>query len=227
MEHKIYKSIVEETNTKGEVIIAINAIGNIDKQNDRSMSGSFNKTISEGLKNIFWYKNHDSNEVLGVPKRLWEDNIYLNAQAKFNLDKEFSRNMYSDYKFFQENGQTIKHSVGVTAIKFDMNKDIRDVKEWKLWEFSSLTKWPANDETPTHSIKSFDEIELNEILKNIETYLTWISQKGIHTDEHILQVEKFDQQIKTIISGLPLKAQAETEPLKALNLDYLINNFKL
>lgn len=220
MELKVYKSTVEDTNTKGEVIIAINAIGNIDKQKDRSLPGSFQKTISEGLKNIYWYKNHDTNEVLGIPLKIWEDGVYLNAHAKFNMEKEFSRNMYSDYKFFQENGHTIKHSVGVTAIQHKNNIGVRDVSEWKLWEFSSLTKWPANDETPTHSIKSLDEIGQDEVLKNIETYLIWISEKGIHTDNYIKSIEKY----KNIISNLPLNAQIGTEPLRALNIDYLINN---
>lgn len=196
---KIYKSSVNDINDKGEVIIAINAIGNVDNQKDRSLPGSFNKTLTEGINNIYWYKNHNSDEVLGVPLRIWEENNYVNAHAKFNLDKQFSRDMYADYKFFQEHGKSIKHSVGVSAINFKMDKDIRNVSEWKLWEFSSLTKWPANEDTPTHSIKS-------DYIDELDLYLDWIKTKGIHTDEYIERIIKFSNQLNLII-----------EPLNALN----------
>lgn len=244
MQHKIYKSSVNDINNKGEVIIAINAIGNVDNQKDRSMPGSFNKTISEGINNIFWYKNHNSDEVLGVPLRLWEENNYVNAHAKFNLDKQFSRDMYSDYKFFQENGKTIKHSVGVSAINFKMDKDIRNVSEWKLWEFSSLTKWPANEDTPTHAIKSMENI--NQMFDEFDLYLDWIKSKGLYTDEYIERMIKFSDKLNQLIrplnapvnepqtaliqNGIDLiKAPDRGQPnelFAKLNLDYIIDNLK-
>lgn len=197
MNHKIYKSSINDINDKGEVIIAINAIGNIDNQKDRSLPGSFNKTISEEINNIYWYKNHNSDEVLGVPLRLWEENNYVNAHAKFNLNKQFSRDMYSDYKFFQENNRTIKHSVGVSAINFKMDKDVRNVSEWKLWEFSSLTKWPANEDTPTHAIKSIGDI--NQMFDELDFYVEWIKSKGLHTDEYIERMIKFSDKLNQLI----------------------------
>jgi len=168
--------------TKGVVIIAANAFNNIDSQGDVSLPGSFKKTI-ENIKNIYWYKNHDTHETLGMVVNLWEDPHFLNAELKFNLDKEISRNMYSDYKFFQEHNNEIKHSVGVSAIQRDVEDNVKYVKEWKLWEISSLTQWPANELAGTHEVKSLEQIE------NLERYYEWMSKKGMHTDDFILQME--------------------------------------
>ena len=195
MEQKIYKQyksrIKSIDETKGVVVVAANAFNNIDAQNDISVPGSFSKTI-ENIKNIYWYKNHDTNETLGVITRLWEDDLFLNAEMKFNLDKEISKNMYSDYRFFQEHANEIKHSVGVSAIpdKVEFRDDIRLVKEWKLWEVSSLTKWPANELAGTHAVKTIEDME------NIQMYFDWMSSKGLHTDEFIRQTENLLETLK-------------------------------
>src|SRR5574343_252555 len=204
--NKIYKSQISDINEKGFVIVAVNAFGNVDAQKDRSMKGSFYRTIKENIDNIYWYKNHDDNEEPGIIKSLFTDDRYLMAELKFNLDKEFSRNLYSDYKFKQENGKTVRHSIGVTALQFKDNNGIRDVTEWKLWEVSSLTKWPANFETPTLSVKSLDN---NEILEDLELYFNWIKEKGLHTYEFITGFEK-------IYAGLrdKIKAPDRAEPVE-------------
>lgn len=207
---KQYRSVIKGIDeTKGVVIIAANAFNNVDSQGDVSMPGSFAKTI-ENIKNIYWYKNHNDNETLGVIQRLWEDDLYLNAELHFNLEKEFSRNMYSDYKFFKEKNNEIKHSVGVSVIsdKVEYLNEIRQVKEWKLWEISSLTKWPANELAGTHEVKSLEH------LKTIKEYYEWMSNKGLHTDVFIRQTEDLLkelqlQQIEPVIE--PLKNTKEPE----------------
>ena len=210
--NKIYKSQISDINEKGFVIVAVNAFGNVDAQKDRSMKGSFDRTIKENIDNIYWYKNHDDNEEPGIIKSLFTDDRYLMAELKFNLDKEFSRNLYSDYKFKQENGKTVRHSIGVTALQFKDNSGIRDVTEWKLWEVSSLTKWPANFETPTLSVKSLDK---NEILEDLELYFNWIKEKGLHTEEFIQGFEKIysglREQIKAPDRGEPVELTAKTQ----------------
>ena len=42
--------------------------------------------------------------------------------------------------------------------KFKKNKG-RIVKEWKLWEVSSLTKWPANELAGTHAVKTMEDMK--------------------------------------------------------------------
>lgn len=216
---KQYRSIIKGIDeTKGVVVVAANAFNNVDSQGDVSMPGSFAKTI-ENIKNIYWYKNHDTSETLGIVQRLWEDDKFLNAELKFNLDKEISRNMYSDYKFFQEHNNEIKHSVGVSAIpdKIEYLDEIRQVKEWKLWEISSLTNWPANKLAGTHEVKSLDQ------LHSLEKYYEWITNKGIHTDDFILQMESLLKklQLQTIEPSsetLEIKKEPDTSTLiKSIN----------
>jgi hypothetical protein len=215
--NKIYKSLIQDIDEKGIVIVAVNAFGNVDAQKDRSLKGSFDKTIKENIENIYWYKNHDDNEEPGIIKRIYPDDRYLMAELKFNLEKEFSRNLYSDYRFKQENGKTVRHSIGVSAIQFKDNGGIRDVAEWKLWEVSSLTKWPANFETPTLAIKSMSNIQ--EILTELEFYVNWIKDKGLHTDEFIIGFEK-------IYTGLreQIKAPDVNQPADAAKDNQLLIN---
>jgi hypothetical protein len=215
---KTYKSVVKELNkNEGIVIIAANAFNNIDSQGDVSLKGSFKKTI-ENIKNIYWYKNHDTYETLGIVKKLWEDDYFLNAELKFNLDKEISRNMYSDYQFFQENGSQVKHSVGVSAVQKEVKDNIMYVKEWKLWEISSLTQWPSNDLAGTHAVKSI------EGLKNLEDYYNWMSKKGMHTDDFIRQTENLLKKLQ-LQKSEPHNAleDKQKEPSNTLDLNYLIS----
>lgn len=223
---KIYKSAIKELDEKGMALVAVNAFGNVDQQKDRSLSGSFDKTIRENIDNIYWYKNHDTNENPGIIKSLFPDERYLMAELKFNLDKEFSRNLYSDYKFFMENGKTLKHSIGVSAIQYKDNKGIRDVSEWKLFEVSSLTKWPANEDTPTLAIKSLEENSFSEYMDELEKYVKWIVEKGLHTDEFIKEFEQKYTGLKAILAPELAVQPAIVAVDKGINYDLIINEFK-
>lgn len=216
IQRKQYKSTIKSIDDKkGIVVVAANAFNNVDSQKDISAPGSFAKTI-ENIKNIYWYKNHDTYETLGIINKLWEDDLFLNAELKFNLDKDISKNMYSDYKFFQDHDNEIKHSVGVTAMmdKVEWQEDIRLVKEWKLWEISSLTMWPANELAGTHAVKSIQDIE------TIQKYYEWMSSKGLHTDEFIRQTETLliklksqSQNIEPVIKPLESKKEPDFSTL--------------
>jgi len=221
-QNKTYKSLIQDIDEKGIVIVAVNAFGNVDAQKDRSLKGSFDKTIRENIENIYWYKNHDDNEEPGIIKRLFTDDRYLMAELKFNLDKEFSRNLYSDYRFKQEHGKTVRHSIGVSAIQHKDNNGIRDVQEWKLWEVSSLTKWPANFETPTLSVKNMSSID--NIMDDLETYLNWIVEKGLHTDEFIKGFEKIYTGLRDKIKAPDTNEQPADRQLSSdIDFNYLLN----
>jgi hypothetical protein len=109
--------------------------------------------------------------------------------------------------------------VGVSAIpdKVEFRDEVRIVKEWKLWEISSLTKWPANDLAGTHEIKTIEDI------KNIQEYYDWMSEKGLHTDEFILQIENLLKKLKQEPPVKALKKEEEPE-VSTLNYNYLIQN---
>ncbi len=51
---KTFSTLIKDVDQKGRVLVAANAIGNVDSDNDRSMNGSFNKTIKENFNRVKW-----------------------------------------------------------------------------------------------------------------------------------------------------------------------------
>ena len=157
----IFPSITKELNQKGMVKIAVNAFGNTDSDGDVSLPGSFRKTLKEHFGRVRWFLNHDTTKLLGVPIKGYEEGDHLVMEAQFNLAKQIAVDTYEDYKLYQEHGKSLEHSIGVNAVKYaiDQNTGTREVSEWKLWEFSTLTHWGANDNTPLLGIKSMDDLQ--------------------------------------------------------------------
>jgi len=164
IKQKIYESKAIDLDKKGQVLIAVNAFGNVDSDNDISQPGSFKKTLKENFNRVRWFLNHDVTILLGVPVKGFEEGEYLIMQAQFNMEKQISRDTYEDYKLYDEYGKSLEHSVGLQAIKwtYDENTGIRTIQEWKLWEFSTLTHWGANENTPLLGIKNvLEDMERN------------------------------------------------------------------
>lgn len=182
MVHKTsLKTKTVDVDEKGLVVIAVNAFGNVDSDNDISVKGSFKKTLSENFGRVKWYLNHNQSQLLGVPIEGVETDEYLRMTARLNMKKQLSRDIYEDYRLYAEHGKTLEHSIGVSAVKRD-TKDARMVLEWKLWEFSTLTSWGANANTPLLSIKS--EKEASEIIEMLEKM-----QKGNYSGERLKAIE--------------------------------------
>jgi len=157
--HKLFQTKAADLDQKGRVLIAVNAIGNTDADGDISAPGSFRKTLKENFDRVRWFLNHDVTILLGVPIAGREEDGYLKMEAQFNLEKQIARDTYEDYKLYAEYGKSLEHSVGLQAIKYRIDEAAmtRTVQEWKLWEFSTLTHWGANENTPLLGIKSLDE----------------------------------------------------------------------
>ena len=203
---KSFKSQIKDVSQKGQVVIAANAFGNIDSQGDISMQGSFAKTLSENFDRLKWFLNHDTTQLLGVPIQGVETPQYLQITGQINLAKDIGRNIYEDYKLYAEYGKSLEHSIGVDAIKFTIEDQIRKVTEWKLWEFSTLTSWGANPDTPMIAIKSDS---------NLQDQLEWLTlslKKGNFTDEKFKLIESQIISIKSLIEE-PTTITPSTEPI--------------
>lgn len=155
IKQKIFESKAVDLDKKGQVLIAVNAFGNTDSDGDISLPGSFRKTLKENFDRVRWFLNHDVTILLGVPIKGFEEGNYLKMHAQFNLEKQIARDTYEDYKLYAEHGKSLEHSVGLQAIKYAIDNETgtRSVSEWKLWEFSTLTHWGANSNTPLLGIK--------------------------------------------------------------------------
>lgn len=200
--HLGLKTKSNEITDKGIVTIAVNGLEIEDSQGDISAKGSFSKTLKENFENIFHYKNHNTNEMIGMPLRGWEDGKHLIFESQLLMEKQSGLDVYHEYKMASELGKKMQHSIGVVDIQRDpINK--KRVLEWYLGEFSTLSKLGANQETGLVSIKSLEasgytpeEVILffkekmklkykDEVLKNIEFYVEKI-EKAMKNKEMLL-----------------------------------------
>lgn len=199
---KTFSTQVKDVDKKGRILVAANAIGNVDADNDRSMTGSFNKTIAGNFKRVKWFLNHDTTKLLGVPIEAAERSAYLQILGQLNMNKQMSRDIYEDYKLYAEYNRTLEHSIGVEAKKSKMVDNIREVYEWMLWEFSTVTGWGSNPNTPMLALKSasdlYEEITWNETrlkkgnysdttFKKIDLYLLKLKQRSLKREPDLKQ----------------------------------------
>lgn len=133
--------------------------GNIDLHGDMIMPGAFTKTITErgpqGKNEIWFLHNHSSDNPLGKPSVLKEDNYGLYFEAAI-IDTEIGEDILKLY----DNGLINQHSIGFSTIKETRveegnQKPYYQIQEVKLYEFSSVL-WGANPETPFLGLKSMD-----------------------------------------------------------------------
>ena len=87
--------------------------------------------------------------------------------SQFNMKKQIARDTYEDYKLYAEHGRTLEHSIGVNAINRNKSNP-KEVLQWKMWEYSTLTNWGANERTPLLDIKGMNTISAEEHIKFLE-----------------------------------------------------------
>jgi len=111
------------------------------------------------------------------------------------MQKEVSRDMFTDIQLMMEHGQEADLSVGVIPVQRD-EADRRKVKEWKLKEYSFLSSWGANSMATVQQIKQGKPVEeiiaiitkaydmdySDSRLKEIETILKSLDPASSHVD---------------------------------------------
>ena len=200
---------------EGVIEAYANAYDFKDSDGDISAKGSFNKTVGDNFKRIRVLKDHNPTISLGVPIKLDASDPYgLLTVTQFNLKKEVSRDMFTDIQLMKDNGLNAELSIGYEVIARDeKNKSI--IKEYKLYEYSFLTSWAANELATVNSIKSIESYygilsiieksyNLNYSdtrLKQIETILKSLNNKPSSDDT--LQIEPIElrKQLLTIFKN--------------------------
>jgi hypothetical protein len=147
---------IDKFKGEGLVEIAINSFDNLDYAGDISHKHSFDETIVANFKIIKHYLNHDLKMLLGVPLELKTTESHLIAKSLMNTKKTFVNDVYLDYLFFKElnDGRTLYHSIGYSVEKRD-KKDERIIMKYNLLEYSTLSAFPANINTPTIDVKQY------------------------------------------------------------------------
>ncbi len=179
---KVERKVEDVDDKKGIVAIVINAFGKVDADGDISAPRSFNKTVKENIHRIKHFLNHDSWLLLGLPKEFKIDQEKIVAISQLNMSKQLTRDVFEDYKFFAENNRTLEHSIGFEVIKRD-KEDRRVILEYRLWEYSTLYSWGANENTPMVYLK-----ESGNLAQRIDTLERMLKMN--YSPERIQKIEK-------------------------------------
>ena len=209
---KHFRNLVKEMDdSEGIVVAYANTYNNEDYDGDISMPGCFDKTVNESFKKLRVFKDHLSYIELGVPSEhpKTDDPKGLLTYTQFNLEKQVSRDMFSDIKLKLKYEKDVDLSIGFNVVKRD-EKDRKRITEYALWEYSFLSNWGANPLATVQSAKSLTakmqviqfltdayNLPYNDLrLKNIEEILQSLDGKA---GEPLLPEKPTDEQIKSII----------------------------
>lgn len=187
---------------EGIVLAYANVYNHEDSDGDISAPGAFRKTVSENFKRIRVLKDHMPTVTLGVPLKMdANDPVGLLTETKFNLKKEVARDMFTDIQLMKENGLNAELSIGYGVVGRD-EKDKRIIKEYKLWEYSFLSSWAANELSTVQDIKSIKShygfLELLQKAYNLD-----------YSDNRLRQIETI---LKSLHKG-PEDDHLEVQPI--------------
>jgi len=196
---------------KGIVVAYANVYEFSDSDGDIVSKGAFNKTVGENFKRIRVLKDHMSTVTLGVPLEIDANDPYgLRTVTKFNLNKQVSKDMYSDIILYKENGLNAELSIGFETIKRDEKAKER-INEVRLWEYSFLSSWAANEKAIVSDIKERkDYLDLLVKMYNLP-----------YSDSRLIQIESI---LKSLEVVEPIQEDVSLEIEKPI--EDLIKEFK-
>ena len=192
---------------KGIVKAYANVYNVEDSDGDISARGSFQKTIAENFKRIRVLKDHNPTVSLGVPLEMnGTDPFGLLTVSQFNMKKDVSKDMFTDIQLMKENGLNAELSIGYQVMKRDEN-DRRIINEYRLYEYSFLTSWAANELSTVQDIKSikshYGVIELLQKMYNLD-----------YSDSRLTEIETI---LKSLTTEPSNPDTLEVEPIEIIN----------
>ena len=189
MQTKNISGEVKDLDEKGVVTFYFSVFGNKDSDGDIVHPGAFLKTFKEQKNRIRHFKNHRWDQLVGVPLELKEDEYGAITRSQLILGTQLGKDTYEEYR---AKGIT-EHSFMYDVVKYDVDNEddresrIRNLRELKLWEVSSLTSWGANEMTHVIDMKNVELITyFNSLLK---------LKRGDFSDSYF---EKLEQHIKDV-----------------------------
>lgn len=164
--HFLAASIKDMDMKEGIVTGYAASFGTLDADKDIIMPGAFSKTIKEqGPKStqprIKHLLNHNTSQPIGNPLSLMEDSKGLLYESKVGTNS-----IAVDFLKMVDSGLITEHSIGYSTVRktitnpdADWREQTTQLHELKLFEFSSLTAWGANQYTPLIGVKSLKSVE--------------------------------------------------------------------
>lgn len=230
------KSIVLELKDfdkgKRQAVIAHAAYNNIDRTEDISRKGMFDKSWAESFSDLAFYLNHKSDLTPGKPIKTWDDDEKAYTQVYLG-----THTLGEDVLKMMDEGIIKKASFGYIPIKKDFievkGRRVRELKEVKHVETSVLTVLQANPLASVVSVTKSAEFE-NDLLelKSSLALLEKFCRNTTATDDCIKEIIKEVLQAKHILSKYDtafteadhsLQPDASTEE-KAKTIKHFINS---
>ena len=151
-EYKAVKFDLESADEQtGEFAGYAAVFGNLDGGRDIIQPGAFSKTIEQDFPRIKILSQHNEYELpIGKPIELREDAKGLYIRGKISNTAKGR-----DIQTLLKDGVLNELSIGYDAVEFDFDgeKNIRYLKEVRLWEVSVVT-WAMNDQATIDEVKS-------------------------------------------------------------------------
>jgi len=230
----LYKSCitqVKDIDEKGVVSFYGSIFNTADRVKDIVDPGAYTKTISENFNEIQHYKNHDSTLMPGVIQKggLEQDSEGLLSRSKLILDTQLGRETYEQYKAMAEAGKSMGHSIGYVPVRQQKSSDgFNHLKEVFLFEISTLTKMAAHPDALTVGIKSFEELDFEELVKEEVFYTNLLNCK--FTDAKLENIELIHKHLQSLIETMRRQiAPIEDAPTKSIIFEsnFFTNNLNL
>jgi HK97 family phage prohead protease len=184
-----------------------------DSDKDIGRKGMFAKTWAENLPRIKHLLNHDTTKPLGKVESMWDDDTYAYGKSKIG-----THTLGDDFIKMADSGLITEASYGYNVIKEKQSNDGNELLEVKLWEWSSLTCWGANQYTPIISLtKSLDKAEQeNKVATRIKALEKFCKDTDA-TDETIQLLLLELKQLQQLFIDL---SKTTTEPVVTTQPDH-------
>ena len=231
LEIKDYTGSVKDVDTKNRIVTGFfNNFDNVDHDGDVIRKGAGAKSISERKDKIFFLNHHDWKQPHGFASIIEEKN-----EGTYFESNPLPNTSYSnDAMVLYQNGIIKEHSFGFVTLKSNPitvnNRKVREIKEYRLFEFSNVTLG-ANSNTPFTGFKSrFDNVEdINEEVKKLlnvfrNEKITDDLGAQLELSIKMLQLEAFNLGKKH--SGKIIEPSDDTQVKDFEPLLNTINNFK-
>ena len=207
---------VKDIDEKGIVVAYANVYDFEDSDGDISAKGSFTKSVQENGKRIRVLKDHNPRITLGVPLEIdTKDSYGLLTTTQFNMNKEVSRDMFTDIKLMVDNGLNAELSIGYKVVsRGKSNRKI--INEYNLKEYSFLSSWGANQLSTVQSVKGIKSHY--GILELIE--------KSYDLDYSDTRLKQIEQVLISLTKSEPLEDTQESEADQIKAMVQSLNNFK-
>jgi len=136
--------------------------GNIDSGGDRILKGAFARTLQARTPKMVW--QHDMGDPIGRWTEVGEDDRGLYVEGELTLGATKGRDAYELLKAGALDGL----SIGYVTKQFDMDGEVRDLKEIDLFEVSPVTIAMNELASITH-VKDDAPVTVREIEQALRT----------------------------------------------------------